>query len=183
MSEWITTSWTSALMVVVSGLVVYAILISLTRIAGVRSFSKMSSFDFAITVATGSTAASILVAEDPPLLQGAVALCTLYAMQMTLARLRIGSKLVEKIVDNEPRLIMCDGELLEDQMRAAKITKDDLYAKLRENNVTRIEQVYAVIAETTGNISVLHGPPDQALDERLLLGVKAGDRYDRQPVA
>ena len=126
MADWIETSWTAVLMVIVSGVAVYAILISLTRISGVRSFSKMSSFDFAITIATGSVAASIIVMEDPPILQGAVALCTLYAMQMSLAAIRKRSKFVERMVDNEPRLIMCGQDILEDQMKAAKVTLDDL---------------------------------------------------------
>lgn len=177
-SDWVFTNWTSALMVIVSAIVVYAILIGLTRLSGVRSFSKMSSFDFAITIATGSVAASIIVMKDPPIVQGAVALGILYAMQMSLAALRKRSKLIERIVDNQPRLIMCGREIHEDQMKKAKITHDDLFAKLREANVTQFDQVHAVIAETTGDISVLHGPRGTPIEPDLLRGVIGGDRYN-----
>ncbi len=177
MSDWLVTNWTSAFMVIVSAIAVYAMLIGLTRLSGVRSFSKMSSFDFAITIATGSVAASIIVLKDPPILQGAVALGILYAMQMSLAALRKRSKLIEKMVDNEPRLIMCGSKIHEDQMKKAKITHDDLFAKLREANVTQFDQIHAVIAETTGDISVLHGPSDKILEPELLRGVIGGDRY------
>ena len=50
-------------------------------------------------------------------------------------------------------------------------------AKLREANVTRFEQIHAVIAETTGDISVLHGPPDETLDTGLLDGVIGAKRF------
>jgi uncharacterized membrane protein YcaP (DUF421 family) len=50
-------------------------------------------------------------------------------------------------------------------------------AKLREANVTRFEQIHAVIAETTGDISVLHGPPEETLETGLLDGVIGAERF------
>ncbi len=172
MMDWITTSW-----LLLGGLGMYATIILLTRIFGLRSFSKMSGFDFAVTVATGSILAAIFIAKDPPLLQGVAAMIVLFAMQATVAELRKRFSFIETIVDNRPRLIMWGGEIDEHQMLKAKITRADLMAKLREANVTRFEQIHAVIAETTGDISVLHGPPDEALDTGLLDGVIGAKRF------
>ncbi|MEO0378483.1 MAG: hypothetical protein AAF329_28580, partial [Cyanobacteria bacterium P01_A01_bin.17] len=72
--QWITTTTMAAWMVFVTAIATYFSLLVLTRIAGLRSFAKMSSFDFAITVAIGSLLASILLTKDPPLLQGITAL-------------------------------------------------------------------------------------------------------------
>ena len=47
------TTWTDAGIVVVSGLAVLASVIVVIRVAGLRSLSKMSSFDFTVTVAIG----------------------------------------------------------------------------------------------------------------------------------
>lgn len=58
--SWITTSGTAALMVIVKAVAIYAGLLFLARTAGLRSFAKMSSFDFAMTVAMGSLFASTL---------------------------------------------------------------------------------------------------------------------------
>lgn len=75
-------------------------------------------------------------------------------------------------MDNAPRLIVSGGKMLPDQMRKAKITESDLRAKLREANMTQYDQIYAVIAETTGDVSVLHSKEeDGALDPDLLEGV------------
>ncbi|WP_084421109.1 DUF421 domain-containing protein [Henriciella litoralis] len=177
MSDWITTSWTNLSMVLLSAVCIYASIIALTRIYGVRSFSKMSGFDFAVTVAIGSIVASVFIAKDPPLLQGLFALIVLYGLQMGLASLRRHFKSVENLVDNKPRLIMSGETIFDDQMRHARITRDDLYAKLREANVTSFDQVHAVIAETTGDISVLHGGPSDTLDPDLLKNVIAADRF------
>ena len=95
--SWINTSWMAVWMVVLTTVGIYVSLIALTRIAGLRSFSKMSSFDFAITVAIGSIIASTILAKDPPLLQAMAALAALYALQMAVASLRGSSSVMSKL--------------------------------------------------------------------------------------
>lgn len=171
---WITTTWSAAGMAVVSAVGIYAAVILYTRIAGLRSFSKMSSFDFAMTVAVGSLIATTVVAKDPPLLQAVVALGALYVLQVIIAQLRLRLKRVGWLVDNRPVLLMENGRLLEDAMRDAQITRSDLVAKLREANVLHFGQVRAVVLETTGDISVLHAPADDPVElaDALLEGVE-----------
>ena len=75
------------------------------------------------------------------------------------------------VVDNTPLLLVRQGgELLHDNLRAARINPRDVYAKLRQANVTRLSDVHAVVLEPTGDISVLHGDGD--LDPALLDGVR-----------
>jgi uncharacterized membrane protein YcaP (DUF421 family) len=101
-------------------------------------------------------------------MQGLFALLVLFSMQMAVAAIRRRSAMVEKLVDNRPRLIMWQGEMIDTQMRRAKITRADLIAKLREANVTSPGQIHAVVAETTGDVSVLHGHGDAALSSAIL---------------
>ncbi len=154
--SWIETTLTASLMVVLSTLGIYAALVLFTRIAGLRSFSKISSFDFAITIAIGSVIASTIMSKNPPLLQAIVALGVLYLVQMTVARLRGSSTSMSALVDNEPLLLMDGTEILEENLKKAKVTLADLRGKLREANVTQMSQVKAVVMETTGDVSVLH---------------------------
>lgn len=173
MTSWIVTSWAAVAMVVASTAGIYLAVVTLTRIAGLRSFSKISSFDFAVTVAIGSILASTLVAEDPPLLQAAVGLTSLYAVQMGVAILRRRSAGVRRAVDNTPLLLMDGPRILSENLDRARITEEDLRAKLREANVLQLDEVRAVVLESTGDVSVLHGPPEGSkLDPRLLEGVR-----------
>jgi len=174
---WITTSLPAAWMVIVKAIGIYTALVLFTRMAGLRSFSKMSSFDFAITVAFGSILASALLTKNPPLLQSVVGLAVLFALQSVVSRLRIRFDAVAGAVDNAPLLIMAGSEILRDNLQAAHMTEDDLYAKLREANVTRWEQVRAVVMESTGDVSVLHAEPsDPPIDVDLLHGVRHAER-------
>ncbi|MDX1671681.1 MAG: DUF421 domain-containing protein [Balneolaceae bacterium] len=121
-----------------------------------RSFSKLSSFDFAITVAIGSLIASTVIAENPPLLLAISALLALFVIQMFVATLRRSSSFIRTLVDNKAILLMKGERMLEKNMKKAKISRSDLLAKLREANVLELSQIHAVIMESTGDISVLH---------------------------
>lgn len=174
--SWIVTSMSALLMVILSTIGIYLAVILFTRLSGLRSFSKMSSFDFAITVAIGSIIASTILAKDPPLFQAIMALGVLYAVQMSVASLRGKSTVMSKIVDNEPLLLMKGEEILEQNLKRAKVTNADLRAKLREANVTQMDQVKAVVMETTGDVSVLHHKNlDHTLDSILLKEVRGWD--------
>lgn len=176
MESWIVTSWGAAVMVLASAVGIYASLMLLTRVMGLRSFSKLSSFDFAITVAIGSLIASTIIAEDPPLVQAAVGLASLYALQFVVSVLRTRSASVRRAVDNAPTLLMRHGEVLPRNLAAVKMTRDDLRAKLREANVLRLSEVRAVVMESTGDVSVLHADPEEAdVDPDLLQGVVGAD--------
>lgn len=161
MSDWFFPSDATLLPILLTALGVYVVLIMLTRLFGLRSFSKMSSFDFAMTVAIGSLVAGTLMTKNPPLLQGLIALAAVYVLQQSLAWLRVRSHAVQRLVDNEPLLLMVGHHYLEDNLRKARITEDDIRSKLRAANVRNFDQVRAVVFESTGDVNVIHGdgPP------------------------
>lgn len=156
--EWLGAPWRELGAVVVSTVLIYATVIAYTRLAGLRSFSKMSSYDFAITVAFGSVIASTAASPSVSVAHGAVALGMLYAVQAAvgLARRRSGA---QRIVDNQPRLLMAGSRVLHDNLRAGRISEGDLRARLREANVLDPRHIRAVVMETTGDVVVLHGDP------------------------
>lgn len=168
------TTWTSVWLVVVSGVGMFIAVVLYTRLAGVRSFSKMSSFDFAMTVAIGSAVASVTVGSAS-LSDGIVGLGVIYALQMVVAVLRRRWR-ASRYVDNRAILLMAGSRVLDDNLTRARVTEDDVRAKLREANVLNPESVRAVIAETTGDISVLHG--DDPLDLQILAGVRGVEELE-----
>lgn len=171
--SWINTTWTAALMVSLSAVVIYISLVFFTRLAGLRSFSKMSSFDFTITIALGTVVASTIITEDPPLSQAIVGLGMLYLIQMSVAGLRSKLPVIANMVDNKPLLLMDREKIIDENLRKARVTKSDLLSKLREANVTQMNQIKAVVMETTGDISVLHHHDEEhEVDSILLKGVE-----------
>lgn len=176
--DWVVDAPLNVLMVFVSALVIYAALLVCSRLAGLRSFSKLSGFDFPVTVAFGSLLATVIATQNPPIVQGVAALVALFSLQMFFAQLRLKFRWVEGLSTNTPRLIMIGNEILHDQMAKAKITQGDLLNKLRAANVLHRDQVLAVIAETTGDITVLHRSSDaERFDPEMLDGVIGAERF------
>ncbi|KKO47791.1 hypothetical protein VT06_15255 [Arsukibacterium sp. MJ3] len=130
----------------------------LVRINGLRSFSKMTNFDFVMTVAIGSLlAGSSQSTSWIGFIQALIAMVMLFSVQYATARLRKMSHKFESIIQNTPVLLMKDGVIIDEALLKTRVAKDDLIAKLRESNVLDFSQVRAVVLETTGDISVLHG--------------------------
>ncbi len=142
--------------VAVTAVIIYIAMVLFTRIAGKRSFSKMSSFDFGVTIALGSIVASVILSKSVSLVQGLVGLASLYVLQMIVASLR-RFKAIQDLVDNQPLLLMQGHNVFEENLKKARVTLSDLKGKLREANVLHRDQVKVVVFESTGDISVLHG--------------------------
>ena len=150
-----------------------AAVIVLTRLNGLRSFSKMSGFEFAITVAIGSVLASAATSPDQSVLIPLGGLVALYVLQGTLARLRRRWPAMRRGLDNRPLLVMEGATILDANLARAGMTRSDLFAKLREANAYRFDRVKAVVVEGTGDVSVLHGPADgEDVEPCLLDGVR-----------
>lgn len=141
----------------------------LVRINGLRSLSKMTSFDFVMTVALGSLLAGASQAESwATFVQPLVAMAGLFLTQFTSAKLRKSSDRVEHAMQNTPVFLMREGEFCEEALKATRTSRSDVIAKLREANAIELSQVRAVVLETTGDVSVLHG---DNVDDRLFEGV------------
>lgn len=167
--SWLYGSFDQVLITIFSTVLIYLGIIIITRMAGLRTFAKMSSFDFAITIAIGSLIASILLMENQSVVKGVVALATLIGLQAIVARFRKDSDKFESAVTNTPALLMRGEKIIHENLDANRVCLNDLYAKLREANVTNKDQILAVVLETTGDISVLrNGKTSNHLEEDLL---------------
>ncbi len=179
MNEWITTDLETLGWIFLSTLVTYAGIIFYCRVVGLRSFSKMSAPDFAMTVAVGSLFAATIANPSPTLITGLFALGLLFAGQWGIAYLRRHFDFVAPVLDNSPLLLMRNGELIPENLTKANVTKSDVMAKLREANAYNLNQVKAVIFESTGDISVIHSDSseDSSLSDEIFEDVTDWEPY------
>ncbi len=164
--RWLGASWEEIGAIALSTVVIFLAIITYTRLVGLRSFSKMSSFDFAMTVAVGSLMASTAVSSSTSLIGALVGLGLLYLVQVVIALARVHLD-AERLVDNTPLLLVADGVVLEPNLQRSRVTRDDLRAKLRQQGITSWSDVTAVVLETTGDVSVLTGDVDPELVENV----------------
>lgn len=109
-----------------------------------------------MTIAAGAVLASTVTSSATTVVEGAVALSTLPAIHALTAVARRRQRLAA-VIENRPLLLMARDEVLQDNLRHARVSLEDVKATLWEANVGRYGQVLAVVRETTGDISLLHG--------------------------
>ena len=141
----------------------------LVRIIGLRTFSKMTAFDFIVTLSTGSLMASASGSTEwKGFVQTIVAMAALLFLQLAIARRRKDSATFRHAVENSPVMLMRDGEFIDAALESTRVSRADVMTKLRGANALNLSKVRAVVLETTGDISVLHG---DALDPEIVAGV------------
>lgn len=132
----------------------YAAVIVMVRLFGLRSFAKMSAFDFAATIATGSLISAAAIGSTP-IWSGIAAIAALLIAQAVVAMLRRAGW--RGLIDNKPVVLVLDGELRADALRRTGLVEADVAAQMRAAGVAQLSQVRAMVLETTGDVSVLTG--------------------------
>lgn len=165
-------SWSGLARVLVSGILAYAALVVMLRISGNRTLSKLNAFDLVVTVALGSTLATTLLSKDVPLADGVLALVTLIALQFLLTWSSVRWPVVSRTVKAGPTLLVRDGQVLDEQMRRARMVQAEVEEVVRQQGIARLDRVMAVVLETDGSVSVIplpaEGSPEHADDARPL---------------
>lgn len=144
--------------------------IFLIRASGRRSLAKMTGFDFVTTVAVGSLIGTAGTSSSPEALAQSVApIGALFAIQWGLAASRARSAFAARLLGNDPVLLMGKGRFIEEALAKTRVTRADIYAKMRKAGVTRPHKVRAIVLERAGDISIIVEEP---IDARILKGVR-----------
>lgn len=147
--------WENLFRTLIVGLLAYAVLVIFLRLSGNRTLSKMNAFDLIVTVALGSTLATILLSKQVALAEGALALGLLIFLQFAITWLSVRKRWVKKLVTGEPLMLLYRGEFLTQALRKARVTQDEVRAAIRSNGLSSVAAAHAVILETDGSLSVV----------------------------
>lgn len=164
--------WASPARVVIVGALAYVGLVVLLRVSGKRTLSKMNAFDLVVTVALGSTLATILLSSDVALAEGLVAFALLIGMQLTITWLSVRFRTVRRLVKAEPTLLLHRSELLREAMRRERVTEAEVLAAVRAQGISSLEQVEAVVLETDGSFTTVRRADDRAAPASALASVE-----------
>jgi uncharacterized membrane protein YcaP (DUF421 family) len=156
-------NWLGIARVVLISIAAYAALILMLRLAGKRSLAKLNAFDLVVTVALGSTLATVLLTKDVPFAEGALAFAMLAALQWAVARASLRWPGFRRLVRAEPRLLVERGRYLHDVLRDERVTSGEIDQAIRKAGLGRIERAAAVVLETDGSLSVIAGEDGEEL--------------------
>ena len=155
--------WHGLLRTFLVGIFAYVALVAFLRISGKRTLAKMNAFDFIVTVALGSTLATVLLSKDVALAEGVLAFLLLIGLQYMVAWLSVRSTWVEALVKSEPTLLLYQGQFLQGVMRSERVSQEEVEAAVRQAGMSDPADVAAVVLETDGTFSVIQHSEQQEL--------------------
>jgi uncharacterized membrane protein YcaP (DUF421 family) len=165
-------SWGGLLRIVVMGIIAYAGLVLLLRVSGKRTLSKMNAFDLVVTVALGSTLATVLLSKTIALAEGLLALALLVFVQFAVTWSSVRSSTVQRLVKDEPRLLFYEGRFLRDAMRVELVTEEEIESAMRQQGFAHLDGVGAAVLETEGSVTII--PSTNSTSTSTLTNVAGG---------
>ena len=149
------SGWEPILRIFVVGIVTYVGLILLLRLSGKRTLTRMTAFDFVITIAIGSAFGRILTASIVSISEAITAFILLVLLQTLFSFLEVRSKTFKKFTTTPPTLLYYNGDFLRKNMRKSRIREDELLSAIRKKSFGSLNEVKAVVFETDGSFSIV----------------------------
>jgi uncharacterized membrane protein YcaP (DUF421 family) len=148
-------SWFDIGRVLVVGAAAYLTLVVTLRLSGKRTLAKLNAFDFVVTIAIGSTLATILLNTTVSWSEGAAALVVLAALQFAVAWSTVRLRRARSVLTARPTLLLRDGTPCYDALRQQRVALDELRQAVRGVGAGDLRAVAAVVLETDGTLSVI----------------------------
>lgn len=166
--------WSNLLRTLIIGVPAYIALVFSLRISGKRTLAKMNAFDLVVTVALGSTLATVLLSKDVTLAQGVLAFGLLIGMQFAVTWSSVRARWIRQLVTGEPALLLYRGAVLPAALHKARVTEDEVRAAVRSAGLLTLDKAEAVVLETDGSFSVVQRGEGGATGSSLA-GLDTGD--------
>jgi uncharacterized membrane protein YcaP (DUF421 family) len=139
---------------------IYFFMLFLFRIAGKRSVTEMSSFEFVLLLIVGEATQQAILGKDYSVTNAFLVIATLIAINIGLSLLKLRSHHAKRLFDGTPLVIVEHGRPLKDLMKKVRVVEDDIMAAAREfQGLERMDQIKFAVLETSGIISIV--PQDE----------------------
>ena len=149
---------------VIRTLILYAFIIVAIRLMGKRQISDMQPSELVVTLVVSDIASLPRQNTSQPLLSGVIPVMVLVALEILTSVIMMKSRRFRRLVCGNPVVVIEDGKLLQGQLRRLRMTTEDLFAQLRQQNIFSLADVQYCIVETNGMVSVLEKPQHRIPD-------------------
>ena len=148
------------LRVAVVGTLAYVAIVVMLRVSGKRTLSKWNAFDFVVTIALGSTLATVLLSKQVAAAEGVLALALLVGLQFVVSWLALRSGFVRRVIKSRPTYLYRDGQYVQQRLASERVTQAEVRAAVRQQGIGSMGEVEAVVLETNGSVSIVRKSSD-----------------------
>jgi uncharacterized membrane protein YcaP (DUF421 family) len=131
----------------------YVALLGVMRMAGKRLAGQTTTFDLIVLITLGVVLQSAALQEGP--WNAMVFVMTVFVFHRALAALCTRFTTLRHLVRGKPRVLIRDGEVIEEALREENLSHAELRAGLRKLGCEDAAQIKLATLEETGHISVV----------------------------
>ena len=157
-------------------IVLYFVLIFGMRLLGKRQIGQLEPSEFVVAMLIADLASIPMQDPELPLHFGLVPILTVLGLELALSGLVMHSVVFRRIFCGKPVILIENGKILQSNMRATRVSLDELTSHLREKGVLELQTVQYAILETDGQLSVFPYPKDAPAVAKAA-GVPVGKQY------
>ena len=125
------------------------------RISGKRTLLQYNMFDAIVSVAYGSTIATILLTEKISFVEGAFVLGMLTLLQLFIAVMEKKSKKFGAVLNPTPTFLYYNDDYCEAALEKERVTESEVRNAVRQQGIGSMEDVEAVVLEGNGKMSIV----------------------------
>ena len=144
--------------IVLTTVMVYVLIVLVTKVSGKRSTSQLNNFDWIVTVMIGSLGASTILLKDIPFVEGVSSILVLYLLQFLVTKYASISPQFSSFILSEPRIVFYQGQFLPDAMRTERLTRQEIECAMRSEGVHRFDDVEAIVFESDAKLTIIPKP-------------------------
>jgi uncharacterized membrane protein YcaP (DUF421 family) len=134
----------------------YIALMVIMRLAGKRSLAQITTFDFVLLLIIGEATQQALLGQDFSFTNAIIVVVTLVTLDIGLSLIKRHSKMLDKVLDDVPLVIVEDGVPLKDRMNKARVDEQDVLSAARHlQGLERLDQIRYAVLERSGGISII----------------------------
>ncbi|MDB4879351.1 MAG: hypothetical protein JWL60_797 [Gemmatimonadetes bacterium] len=141
---------------ILHGAGVYLVLLLIFRIAGKRTLSEITTFDFVLLLIISEAVQQGMIGEDNSMTNAMLVVVTLVGLDVGFSLLKRHFPRLERMVDPSPVVIVADGVLQREAAQKERVDEDDVLSAARTlHGLERMDQVKHAVLETGGKISII----------------------------
>jgi len=135
---------------------VFVMLLIVLRLAGRRTMSEMTPFDFVLLLIIAETTQQALLSDDPSITNFLVVMIVLFTLDVVLTYVKRIAPFIDRVLDGVPTILVVDSEPDLEAMRKARVGIDDVLTAARQTHgLARLDQIRFAILESDGKLSII----------------------------
>ena len=141
--------------IVLRATAVFVFLMVLTRVIGRRELSSLQPLDLILLIILGDAVQQGLTQDDYSLTGGFIVISTIALLQVFVSYVSFRFKRVRPVLDGEPLIVVERGRVIEKNLKRERISREELAALLRAQQIASVEDVEWAVLETSGHVTVI----------------------------